>query len=90
MACHCPALLKRSHRGRKRCGFTRWAAAWFAHDEDERGSLEPGKLADLAVLSTDYMNAPLEQIGTTESLMTIVGGKIVYAAGPFAHFEERH
>jgi predicted amidohydrolase YtcJ len=64
-------------------------SAWFAHDEDERGSLEPGKLADLAVLSTDYMNAPVEQIGTTESLMTMVGGKIVYAAGPFAHFEDR-
>jgi predicted amidohydrolase YtcJ len=65
-------------------------SAWFAHDEDERGSLEPGKLADLAVLSADYMNAPVEQIGATESLMTMVGGKIVYAAGPFAHFEEGH
>jgi len=65
-------------------------SAWFAHDDDERGSLEQGKLADLAVLSTDYMNAPVEQIGATESLMTMVGGKIVYAAGPFAHFEERH
>jgi hypothetical protein len=64
-------------------------SAWFAHDEDERGSLEPGKLADLAVLSTDYMNEPVEQIGATESLMTMVGGKIVYAAGPFAHFEDR-
>ncbi|HTC88020.1 MAG TPA: amidohydrolase [Bryobacteraceae bacterium] len=65
-------------------------SAWFAHDDDERGSLEQGKLADLAVLSTDYMNAPVKQIGATESLMTMVGGKIVYAAGPFAHFEERH
>jgi len=65
-------------------------SAWFAHDDDERGSLEQGKLADLAVLSTDYMNAPVEQIGATESLMTMVGGKIVYAAGPFAHFEEGH
>jgi hypothetical protein len=64
-------------------------SAWFAHDEDERGSLEPGKLADLAVLSTDYMNTPVEQIGATESLMTMVGGKIVYSAGPFAHFEDR-
>jgi len=64
-------------------------SAWFAHDEDERGSLEPGKLADLAVLSTDYMNTPVEQIGATESIMTMVGGKIVYAAGPFARFEER-
>src|ERR1700733_1847213 len=62
-------------------------SAWFAHDEDERGSLEPGKLADLAVLSKDYMTAPVEQVGAIESLMTMVGGKIVYAAGPFARFE---
>ena len=65
-------------------------SAWFAHDQDERGSLEPGKLADLAVLSTDYMNAPVEQIGASESLLTMVGGKIVYAAGPLAHFEDGH
>jgi predicted amidohydrolase YtcJ len=64
-------------------------SAWFSHDEDERGSLEPGKLADLAVLSKDYMTAPVDQVGGIESQLTMVGGKIVYAAGPFAHFEER-
>ena len=58
-------------------------SAWFSHDEDKRGSLEPGKLADLAVLSRDYMTAPVEQIGGTVSLLTMVGGKIVYAAGPY-------
>ena len=50
---------------------------------------EPGKLADLAVLSKDYMTAPVEQIGGIESVLTMVGGKIVYAAGPYAKFEER-
>jgi predicted amidohydrolase YtcJ len=64
-------------------------SAWFSRDEDERGSLEPGKLADLAVLSKDYMTAPVEQVGTIESLLTMVGGKIVYAAGPFAPMEDR-
>lgn len=64
-------------------------SAWFAHDEDERGSLEPGKLADLAVLSQDYMTVPVDQVGTTESLLTMVGGKIVYAAGPYAQFEDK-
>jgi len=59
-------------------------SAWFSHDEDKRGSLEPGKLADLAVLSKDYMTVPVDQIGSTESLLTMVGGKIVYAAAPFA------
>ncbi len=64
-------------------------SAWFSHDEDERGSLEAGKLADLAVLSNDYMSAPLEQISGIESLLTMVGGRIVYAAGPFAQLEDR-
>jgi predicted amidohydrolase YtcJ len=49
-----------------------------------------GKLADLAVLSKDYMTAPVEQVGSIESLLTMVGGKIVYAAGPFARFEDAH
>jgi predicted amidohydrolase YtcJ len=64
-------------------------SAWFSHDEDERGSLEPGKLADLAVLSKDYMTAPEEQVGGIESLLTMVGGKIVYASGPYAQFEDK-
>jgi len=63
-------------------------SAWFAHDEGRRGSLELGKLADLAVLSKDYMTAPVEQIGGIESLLTMVGGRIVYAVGPYAQFEE--
>jgi len=65
-------------------------SAWFSHDENERGSLEPGKLADLAVLSKDYMTVPVEQVGGIESLLTMVGGKIVYASGPYAHFEDQH
>jgi predicted amidohydrolase YtcJ len=64
-------------------------SAWFSHDEDRLGSLEADKLADLAVLSKDYMTAPIEQIGGIESLLTIVGGKIVYAAGPYQKLEER-
>jgi predicted amidohydrolase YtcJ len=62
-------------------------SAWFSHDEDKRGSLEVGKLADLAVLSKDYMTAPIDQIGRIESLLTIVGGKVVYAAGPYRNLE---
>ena len=62
-------------------------SAWFSQDEDKRGSLELGKLADLAVLSKDYMTVPVGQVGGIESLLTMVGGKIVYAAGPFAGLE---
>jgi len=62
-------------------------SAWFSFNENKRGSLEPGKLADLAVLSKDYMTVPLADIGGIESLLTMVGGKIVYAAGPYARLE---
>ncbi len=58
-------------------------SAWFAHADDRRGSLEVGKLADLAVLSKDYNTIPIPQIGTIESLLTMVSGRVVYAAAPF-------
>jgi predicted amidohydrolase YtcJ len=53
-------------------------SAWFAFAEKERGSLEVGKLADLAVLSKDYFKVPVEEIGEIETVMTVVGGKVVY------------
>jgi predicted amidohydrolase YtcJ len=62
-------------------------SAWFSHDDDKRGSLEAGKFADLAVLTNDYMTIPVDQIGGLESLLTMVGGRIVYAAGPFAKWQ---
>jgi predicted amidohydrolase YtcJ len=58
-------------------------SAWFSRDEKNRGSLEVGKLADLAVLSKDYMTVPVGEIGKIESVLTMVGGKIVYAAASF-------
>jgi predicted amidohydrolase YtcJ len=63
-------------------------SAWFSFDEDKRGSLEVGKLADLAVLTKDYMKVPVEQVGGIESLLTMVGGRIVYAAGPYAKLDD--
>jgi len=62
-------------------------SAWFSRDENKRGSLAVGKFADLAVLSKDYMTVPVEEVGGIESLLTMVGGKIVYAAGPYARLE---
>ena len=64
-------------------------SAWFAHDDKKRGSLEVGKYADLAVLTADYMSAPVEAISGIESLLTMVGGKVVYGAGPFAALEAK-
>jgi predicted amidohydrolase YtcJ len=49
--------------------------------EKERGSIEPGKLADLAVLSQDLLSVPPDAIRDTKALMTVVGGKVVYRNG---------
>ncbi len=62
-------------------------SAWFVHDEARRGSLVPGKFADLAVLSRDYLSVPVEQISELESVLTMVGGKVVFANQRFGKFE---
>ena len=54
---------------------------WFLRMEDKLGSIEPGKLADLAVLSDDYFAVPDDQIRRIRSVMTVVDGKIVHDAG---------
>lgn len=57
------------------------APPWFFHEEDKLGSMEPGKLGDLAVLSADYTDprkVPDEEIRNLKSVLTIVGGKVVY------------
>src|SRR5215470_15299340 len=67
--------------------FYTMGSAWFSFDEKKRGSLEVGKFADLAVLSKDYMMVPIDQVGGIESLLTMVGGKVVFAAGPYEKLE---
>jgi predicted amidohydrolase YtcJ len=62
-------------------------SAWLDHSEGRRGTLQAGKLADLAVLSKDYLKVPVAEIGGIESLLTMVGGRIVYAAGAYAGLE---
>jgi predicted amidohydrolase YtcJ len=63
--------------------------AWFTFEEDRKGSIEVGKFADLAVLSEDYLSVPEEQIRSLESLLTIVDGRVVYAAGAFAQLQRK-
>ena len=58
-------------------------SAWSTFEEGRKGSIEVGKYADLAVLNADYLTVPEEQIRSLQSLLTVVGGQIVYAAGPF-------
>lgn len=64
-------------------------SAWFSFEETSRGALAVGQLADLAVLNRDYLGAPLNQIGGITSVLTMVGGRIVYAVGPYAALEEK-
>ena len=52
--------------------------AYITMEEDVKGSLEPGKLADLVVLSGDYLTVPDEQIKELKALATVLGGKVVY------------
>lgn len=57
------------------------SAAFAAFDEDIKGSITPGKLADMVVLSQDILTIPANAIVNTEVLYTIVGGKVVFEKG---------
>jgi predicted amidohydrolase YtcJ len=57
-------------------------SAFAAFSDRQVGTLEVGKLADLAVLSQDIFAVPLESIGKTRVVTTMVGGKIVYPVAP--------
>ena len=59
--------------------FTIWPA-YVAFEENIRGSIEVGKLADLTVLSADIMKIPEMEILKTRCVMTVIGGEIVYEA----------
>ena len=56
-------------------------SAYAEFAEKDKGSLEPGKLADLAVLSQDIFSVPTAELPKTQSVLTLVGGKTVYDAG---------
>ena len=54
------------------------SAAHATFEEKIKGTIEPGKLADLVVLSADYLTIPDESIKDVKAAMTMVGGKVVY------------
>jgi predicted amidohydrolase YtcJ len=62
-------------------------SAWFSGEEDKKGAIASGQLADLAVLSADYFSVPDEEIKGIESVLTLVGGKVVYGAGEFTELD---
>lgn len=58
-------------------------SAWFSGEQSVKGTLAPGMLADLAVLSDDYLNVPERAILQIQSVLTLVGGRVVYAEGDY-------
>src|SRR5215472_6543295 len=62
-------------------------ATWFSNEEGRKGRIEVGQLADLIVPDRDYFACPESEIADTVSELTMVGSKIVYAAGEFARFD---
>jgi len=54
--------------------------AYHTFEEDIKGSIEPGRLADLIIIDRDILTRPLDEIKNTKVLMTFLGGKVVYKA----------
>jgi predicted amidohydrolase YtcJ len=63
----------------------RWteANAWFSNETGKKGQIVVGQLADLAVLSADYMSIPEDEIRDITSVLTLLGGKLVHASGDY-------
>jgi predicted amidohydrolase YtcJ len=61
--------------------------AWMSSEEGKKGTLEAGKLADLVLLSGDYFSMPVDEVKDLESVLTMVGGEVVYGAGPYARLD---
>jgi hypothetical protein len=61
---------------------------WFVDLEGKVGSLEPGKYADLIVLSDDYFKVPTDEIRKLTSVLTVMDGNVVYADAEFAALDD--
>ncbi|QND86562.1 Amidohydrolase [Chromobacterium vaccinii] len=62
--------------------------AWFTNEEGGRGRIEVGQLADLVVPDRDFFSCPEDDISFLVSELTMVGGRVVYAAGGFAELDD--
>jgi predicted amidohydrolase YtcJ len=61
---------------------------WFSNEEGKKGQIKVGQLADLIVPDRDFFACPEDDIADTTSLLTIVGGRVVYGSGDYASLEE--
>jgi predicted amidohydrolase YtcJ len=62
---------------------------WFSSEEGRKGRIEVGQLADLIVPDRDYFSCAEQEIANTTSLLTVVGGRVVYGREDFARFDDR-
>ena len=61
---------------------------WFSNEEGKKGRIEAGQFADLIVPNRDFFACAEDEIADTTSLLTVVGGKVVYGTGEFASFDD--
>jgi predicted amidohydrolase YtcJ len=59
-------------------------SSWFSSEQESKGTIAVGQLADLAALSADYFAVPDEAVKHIESVLTVVGGRVVHGAAEFA------
>lgn len=61
-------------------------SSWFSNETNRKGAIAVGQLADLSILSDDFFSVPDDQIKSIQSVLTVVGGKVVHAAGEFSGY----
>jgi predicted amidohydrolase YtcJ len=62
---------------------------WFSNEEGRKGQIKVGQFADLIVPDRDYFSCPEEEIANITSLLTVVGGRVVYGREDFARFDDQ-
>ena len=80
------ALYPQHNRLDRESALRLWTEAntWFSNEEGSKGQIKAGQLADLAVLSGDYLSVPESDIVHLRSVLTILGGKVVHGDGEYA------
>ena len=80
------AMYPKENRLDRTAALRLWTEAntWFSNEEGKKGAIKVGQLADVAVLSADFLAVPEDQIKDLVSVLTVVGGKVVYGDGPFS------
>jgi hypothetical protein len=79
-------MYPRENRVSRETALRLWTASntWFSNEEHKKGTIKVGQLADLAVLSADYMNVAEDEIKNLASVLTIFDGRVVHGNGPFS------